>query len=102
MWLIPWLAAFPRRVNFRGQRPLGACPTLRTFDRNLLGMCLGHLGFGYYWYLLVTWLPDYLMESRHMSIQRAGACAAIPFLVFTHRRAAGGLDRRPHGRARLQ
>jgi MFS family permease len=90
-WLIPWLAAFPRKMNFQGTAPARSLrDTLRTFDRNLLGMCLGHFGFGYYWYLLVTWLPDYLMESRHMSIQRAGAYAAIPFLVFAICEPLGG------------
>jgi ACS family glucarate transporter-like MFS transporter len=81
-WLVPWLLVFPAR-----SRPL-APPTRRQekplgrFDRNLLGLCLGQICYSYYWYLLVTWLPDYLVESRHMPIQRAGSFALIPYLLF--------------------
>jgi nitrate/nitrite transporter NarK len=53
-------------------------------------MCIGHIAFSYYWYLLVTWLPDYLVESRHMTLQRAGAYTMIPFLVFALSEPFGG------------
>ncbi len=90
-WLIPWLAVFPPGVRFeRAARAVSLRRTLATLDRNLLGMCLGHIGYGYYWYLLVTWLPDYLVEARHMSLQRAGAYTAIPFLVFAVSEPLGG------------
>ncbi len=90
-WLIPWLAVFPASVSAERTRPAQSLSrTLRTLDRNLLGMCLGHVGFSYYWYLLVTWLPDYLVESRHMSLPRAGAYAMIPFLVFSVSEPLGG------------
>jgi ACS family D-galactonate transporter-like MFS transporter len=91
VWLAPWLAAFPAGLRFeRGAPAVGLAPTVASFDRNLLGMCLGHVGFSYYWYLLVTWLPDYLVESRHMTLQRAGAYTMIPFLVFAAAEPLGG------------
>jgi ACS family D-galactonate transporter-like MFS transporter len=90
-WLIPWLAVFPRDVRFERAAPaMSLRRTLATLDRNLLGMSLGHFGYGYYWYLLVTWLPDYLVEARHMSLERAGAYTAIPFLVFAVSEPLGG------------
>jgi nitrate/nitrite transporter NarK len=90
-WLIPWLAVAPRRLKSAAATPApNLSRTLATLDRNLLGMCLGHIGYGYYWYLLVTWLPDYLVESRHMSLQQAGAAAAFPFLVFAVSEPLGG------------
>jgi len=90
-WLIPWLAVFPARVRTQNSGPApNLRPTLATFDRNLLGMCLGHFGYGYYWYLLVTWLPDYLVLGRHMTLERAGAYAMIPFLVFAVSEPLGG------------
>jgi MFS family permease len=91
VWLIPWLLAYPSR-NFgrpRPPRPIGHQP-VNWRNRDLLGLCLGHIGFSYYWYLLVTWLPDYLVESRHMPLQRAGAFAVIPFLVFSVSEPLGG------------
>ncbi len=91
LWLIPWLGIFPAGVS--APRPAsqpGLRRTLATLDRNLLGMCLGHIGFSYYWYLLVTWLPDYLVEARHMPLERAGAYTMIPFLVFSVSEPLGG------------
>ena len=90
-WLIPWLAIAPPVL-----KPAVAAPsqslsrTLASLDRNLLGLCLGHIGYSYYWYLLVTWLPDYLVESRHMSLERAGAAVALPFLVYAVSEPLGG------------
>jgi MFS family permease len=91
IWLAPWLAAFPAGVDFQPSRPaLNRGQMRATFNRNLLGMCLGHFGYGYYWYLFVTWLPNYLVEGRHMSLERAGAYCAIPFLVFAVSEPLGG------------
>jgi ACS family D-galactonate transporter-like MFS transporter len=91
VWLVPWLAVFPANVSFKPKQPApGLSRTLATLDRNLLGMCLGHFCYGYYWYLLVTWLPDYLVESRHMPLQRAAAYTMVPFLVFSVAEPLGG------------
>jgi MFS family permease len=89
-WLIPWLAIAPRGLKSSAVQSPGLSETLGRLDRNLLGLCLGHLGYSYYWYLLVTWLPDYLVESRHMTLQRAGAAASLPFLVFAISEPLGG------------
>jgi len=90
-WLIPWLAVYPDGVSGQASAPAaGLRQTLGTLDRNLLGLCIGHIGFSYYWYLFVTWLPDYLVESRHMTLQRAGAYIMIPFLVFSASEPLGG------------
>jgi hypothetical protein len=90
-WLVPWLMAYPSR-SFSPPappRPAGNHPG-NWRNRNLLGLCLGHIGFSYYWYLLVTWLPDYLVEARHMPLQKAGAFTVIPFLVFSVSEPLGG------------
>jgi len=91
VWLAPWMVAFPATITFQPSRPRPSMAQMRaTFDRNLLGMCLGHFGYGYYWYLFVTWLPNYLVEGRHMSLERAGAYCAIPFLVYAASEPLGG------------
>jgi len=91
VWLIPWLLVFPAQnlaagaaSGKEGGRWFG------PFDRNLLGLCLGQICYSYYWYLFVTWLPDYLVESRHMPIQKAGAFAVVPYLVFAVSEPLGG------------
>ncbi len=61
-----------------------------TFNRNLLGICLGFFCFDYYWYLMVTWLPDYLVTVRHLTLVKAGLFAALPYLVFGVSEPIGG------------
>ncbi|HEV2424541.1 MAG TPA: MFS transporter [Terriglobia bacterium] len=94
LWLVPWLLATPRHI---GQAP-EARPRQATAgkvaqllgNRNLIGICLGFFCFDYYWYLLVNWLPDYLVTVRHFTILGAGFFAALPFLVFGLSEPAGG------------
>jgi MFS family permease len=96
LWLVPWLAVFPSRFPKRYKRR-AATDTPRpialrrfSFDRNLLGICLGFFCFDYFWYLLVTWMPDYLMTVRHFRLLAAGAYAGLPFLVFGLAEPLGG------------
>jgi ACS family D-galactonate transporter-like MFS transporter len=91
VWLVPWLAIYPAAVNFHDAKPAQSFAQIwRTLDRNLLGMCLGHMCYGYYWYLLVTWLPDYLVESRHMPLTQAAGYVMAPFLVYSAAEPIGG------------
>lgn len=96
LWLVPWVLVAPR--NLKGVRddvpPRGASGRSRFprvhLDRNLLGICLGFFCFDYYWYLLVTWLPDYLVTVRHLTVLRAGFFAALPFLTYGISEPIGG------------
>jgi ACS family D-galactonate transporter-like MFS transporter len=89
LWLIPWLMMVPSSL-----RPPQAGPRTRfrlpRFNRNLLGICLGFFCFDYFLYLLLTWLPDYLVQVRHLSLMKAGFYSAMPFVVFTLGEAFGG------------
>jgi len=87
LWLIPWFMTFPASLPSRNGRPdiRPVSPQrhrLVTWDRNLLGICLGFFCFDYYWYLLVNWLPDYLMTARHLPVMKAGLYSALPYIVF--------------------
>jgi MFS family permease len=94
IWVVPWLLAAPR--NLQGVRRAaapraGSPPRWRIhFNRNLVGICLGFFCFDYYWYLLVTWLPDYLVTVRHLALVRAGFYAALPYFVFGACQPLGG------------
>ena len=59
-------------------------------DRNLLGCSLGGFCFGYYQYLLVTWLPDFLVQTRHLSILKAGVYSSLTYVVWALSSPAGG------------
>jgi MFS transporter, ACS family, D-galactonate transporter len=96
-WLIPWLLVFPssigsskgRKVDEGRANSKGTWGGV-TFNRNLAGICLGFFCFDYYWYLLVTWLPDYLVTARHMTILHAGIYSALPYIVFGASEPLGG------------
>ena len=98
IWLVPWLGLFPSHLPHHdpgkrassGGTPLGAEKRRLGFDRNLLGICLGVFCQGYYWYVMVTWLPDYLMTVRHLPIITAGLYAALPYLIVTIGMPLGG------------
>jgi MFS family permease len=79
--------AAPRPASV-GRRITGLRPP--SFDRNLLGICLGFFCFDYYWYLLVTWLPDYLVTVRHLTLLRAGLYSSLPYFVFGMSEPLGG------------
>ena len=85
IWVVPWLLAAPKNLQSVHAAAVAAALTAARrihFNRNLLGICLGFFCFDYYWYLLVTWLPDYLVTVRHLTLVRAGFYAALPYLVF--------------------
>jgi MFS transporter, ACS family, D-galactonate transporter len=97
LWLIPWLLVFPSRL--RAPRRTGDSQPRVSFwrgawalmsNRNLVGICLGFFCFDYYWYLLVNWLPDYLVTVRHFTILKAGFFASLPFFVFGISEPLGG------------
>lgn len=96
LWIIPWFMVFPSRMRPVEEAAL-ARPRVdpsawwRTLlNRNLLGICLGFFCFDYYWYVLVTWLPDYLVTVRHLSIVQAGFYASLAFFTFGVAEPIGG------------
>ncbi len=93
VWILPWILAFPSSLKPPERPPDVPAPAPRkplTFNRNLVGASLGFFCFGYYNYLLVTWLPDYLVEVRHVPLLKAGFLAAIPYVVWAVSELAGG------------
>jgi len=47
------------------------------------GLTIGFAAYGYTFYLFLTWLPGYLVQSMHMSILKSAGFAAIPWAFAT-------------------
>ena len=95
VWLFPWIWFAPPR----SRTPFGAVSAERgedapkrwiTLNRNLLGVCIGFFCYNYRWYLLMTWLPTYLVKERGMTILGAGVLAALPYWVYAMLQPVGG------------
>ena len=111
-WLLPWILAYPAKPSSpvppecmrisESNRPRWGF----TLDRNLVGCCLGYFCYGYYQYVLLTWLPDYFVHVRHFQLLQAGVYASLSYLVWGVAAAAGGwlgdsLVRQGWGEARV-
>jgi len=95
VWIAPWFSVFPRRMqtletNVASVSRASQSIARTLLNRNLLGICLGFFCFDYYWYVLVTWLPDYLVTVRQLSIVRAGFYASLAFFTFGIAEPIGG------------
>src|SRR6266566_2607685 len=97
VWMVPWFWFFPRQLQpvnkAVASAPSGISSPIRwsaLLNRNLLGICLGFFCFDYYWYVLVTWLPDYLVTVRRLSIVQACFYASLAFFTFGIAEPLGG------------
>ena len=96
VWLLPWFLATPAQMRDTSadgaQRPRLTWSQIATLlrSRDLLGVLLGFFCFDYFWYLLLTWLPSYLVNVRHLTIMKAGIYASLPFLIFGVCQPLGG------------
>jgi ACS family D-galactonate transporter-like MFS transporter len=52
-------------------------------SRKVWGLTLGFAAYGYSFYLFLTWLPGYLVQTMHMSILTSATYAAIPWTFAT-------------------
>ena len=99
LWLIPWSLFVPSRRELisdsasESKLPLPSPRRRRiiTFNRNLLGICAGLFFFNYRWYLLLTWLPSYLIDVRGMSILKVGLWASLPPALYAILQPIGGI-----------
>ena len=51
--------------------------------RKVWGLTLGFMAYGYSFYLFLTWLPGYLVQTMHMNILRSASFSAIPWACAT-------------------
>lgn len=65
-----------------GSNPLSMLGYLLT-KAKVWGLTIGFAAYGYSFYLFLTWLPGYLVQTMHMSMLKSAGLAAIPWSVAT-------------------
>jgi MFS family permease len=82
VWLIPWLVWAPRtpapKVEERREAPGILQIAVR---RDAWGTFLGNACYTYSYYFLLTWLPSYLVQMRHLSTEAMGVLGSIPYFA---------------------
>jgi ACS family D-galactonate transporter-like MFS transporter len=48
-------------------------------NRKVWGLTIGFSAYGYSFYLFLTWLPGYLVQTLHMNIMQSAGYATIPW-----------------------
>lgn len=85
LWLLPWFRWSPREAaglvsQPKSHEPLaGVVAVLK--QRSAWGTSLGLFSVNYLLYILLTWLPFYLVQERHFSLTSTGKIAGAAFLL---------------------
>jgi MFS family permease len=80
VWLALFLAVYRTIGSGRAaHEPVQWMSLLRY--RTTWGMMLGNAGYLYIYYVFATWLPDYLVSERHLSILKSGFIGSLPFVI---------------------
>jgi len=83
LWLVPWLRWMPRG---HGNVPHGAgkAPGIGQIlrQRSAWGSFGGLFCTNYYWYVLLTWLPSYLVREQHFSMEKMAMVGASAYFAI--------------------
>ena len=83
LWLVPWLAATRHAAvaaaepEHREEPGLGAL----LVRRQMWGAAIGSFSGNYLWFMLISWLPLYLVKAQGFSLPRMGALAGLVYLL---------------------
>ena len=82
LWLLPWLRWMPRaavtKERFICPATVGEILQRRAF----WGAGIGHFCSNYAFYLLILWLPYYLVSERHLSMTQMARETAVFFVIY--------------------
>lgn len=82
LWLVPWIYWMPRATptveRFVCPASIGEIVRRRAF----WGTALGHFCNNYPFYLMIVWLPFFLVSERHLSMQEMAREGALFYLMY--------------------
>jgi ACS family D-galactonate transporter-like MFS transporter len=89
LWLAPWLWLYPaHRAVATTRAPVDWLALVK--NRALVGLSIGFFCWDFYWYFVISWLPSYLINVRHVTLPHLALFGALPFVVFAVAEALGG------------
>jgi MFS transporter, ACS family, D-galactonate transporter len=82
IWLLPWIRWMPKDTNTSSPvlQSVSAAEIFR--QRAFWGAALGHFCSNYPLYLILSWLPFYLVRERHQSMQAMAQEGAMFYVAF--------------------
>jgi len=83
LWLPLWFLFMPRGPGLSSASSAQSAQpsTLDIFaQRSFWGVTLGHFAANYYIYFMLTWLPIYLVQERHLSLEQMPKIGALYYL----------------------
>jgi len=82
-WLIPWLKWMPRGPGLPEAQHLGPAPSIFEIllQRSAWGSFAGLFCLNYLLYFVIAWLPFYLVQERHFSMDSMAKIGGAMFLT---------------------
>ncbi len=82
LWLVPWIRWMPKAAptSQRFVCPASVGEILRR--RAFWGAALGQFCSNYPFYLMIVWLPFFLVSERHLSMQQMAREGALFYLLY--------------------
>jgi len=91
VWLVPWFLWAPRSGAAVTAVAAGRPSTLQILGtRSAWGAFLGHFCGNYFWFFLLTWLPEYLVKDRGFTNERMVAISSTAYFAIAGATLAAG------------
>jgi MFS family permease len=82
LWIPLWLLCKPSRKDYPSQTAISTFKWTALFSlRSFWGSSLGHFSANYVFYFMVSWLPLYLVQERHLSPRSMVTVAGLYYSV---------------------
>ena len=90
LWLLPWSRVVVHEPRLKEDHAAGPSFAQILRQRSLWGTSLGLFSMNYAYYLILTWLPTYLVTARGFSLTTMAAIAAGAYLLNAFGALASG------------
>jgi len=91
VWLGPWLRWMPRTAAANPADLMSGPTSLQILgERSAWGAFLGHFCGNYFWFFLLTWLPDYLVKARGFAMHQMVNITAVAYFAIAGATLAAG------------